>query len=197
MGSLESASTNGSSGALTLLPTAGALIGPPTKELWVVYKLMPLAGILSIPLSLGGNIVPTEVHDYELNSSALSYGGMVATNNEEMEDEMEDTRPALSGAQAFAAKVDARSQDMRGGTRYVRVWYGIALQLFWLGVLLGACWFTRSGSILVWWCKVRNAEGPQLDSPFLVVILMVLTELGLDVLLVSHGRMRIVARKFC
>ena len=155
-GPLVNAETSGSSGALTLLPTAGALIGAPTKELWVVYKLMPLAGILSMLLSLGGNIVPTEANDYELNSSAFSYGGMIATSNKEQEvDEMED-RPALSGAQAFAAKVDVRSQDMRGGTKYVRVWYGIVLQILWLGVLLGACWFTQSGSILVWWCKVRG-----------------------------------------
>lgn len=156
VGPLANASTNGSSGALTLLPTAGALIGSPTKELWVVYKLMPLAGILSMLLSLGGNIVPTEATDYELNSSALSYGGMIATSNEDDEDETEAIRPPLSNAQAFAAEVDARSQDMKGGTKYVRVWYGVILQLFWLAVLLGACWFTQSGSILVWWCKVRS-----------------------------------------
>jgi len=156
VGSLENASTNGSSGALTLLPTAGALIGSPTKELWVVFKLMPLAGILSMLLSLGGNIAPTEANDYELNS-ALSYGGMIATSKEDDEDGTEDTRPALSNAQAFAAQVDARSQDMKGGTKFVRVWYGVILQLFWLAVLLSACWFTQSGSILVWWCKVRSS----------------------------------------
>ena len=42
---VQIASTQASSGALTLLPTAGALIGAPSKELWVVYKLMPVAGV--------------------------------------------------------------------------------------------------------------------------------------------------------
>ena len=155
IGPLTASETSGSSGALTLLPTAGALIGAPTKELWVVYKLMPIAGVLSMLLSLGGNIVPTEASDYELNSSAFSYGGMIATHTEEQEvEEMEENHSLSSGAQAFAAKVEARSRDMRGGTRYIRVWYGIIMQCMWLGVLLGTCWFTQSGSIIVWWCKV-------------------------------------------
>ena len=155
VGPLTQSETSGSSGALTLLPTAGALIGAPTKELWVVYKLMPIAGVLSMLLSLGGNIVPTEARDYELSSSTFSYGGMIATHTEEQEvEDMEEHHSSSSGAQAFAAKVEARSRDMRGGTRYIRVWYGIVMQCLWLGVLLSTCWFTQSGSIIVWWCKV-------------------------------------------
>ena len=166
IGVLQSASASASAGALTLLPTAGALIGSPTKELWVVYKLMPIAGILSMLLALGGNIVPTESHDYELNPSAFSYGGMIATSNDDDNYDIEDTRPALSGPQAFAAKVDARSRDMRNGTRYARVWYGMAIQLFWVGVLLTACWLTQSGSVLVWWCKVCRLEGSGFFSDY-------------------------------
>ena len=155
VGPLTQSETSGSSGALTLLPTAGALIGAPTKELWVVYKLMPIAGVLSMLLSLGGNIVPTEARDYELSSSTFSYGGMIATHTDEREvEEMEEHHSSSSGAQAFAAKVEARSRNMRGGTRYIRVWYGIVMQCMWLGVLLSTCWFTQSGSIIVWWCKV-------------------------------------------
>ncbi|KAL8803704.1 MAG: hypothetical protein Q9182_003036 [Xanthomendoza sp. 2 TL-2023] len=128
-GSLAGATNSAASGALTLLPTAGALIGSPTKELWVVYKLMPIAGILSMLLSLGGNIVPSNARDYELNPATFSYGGMIATQqaDEEAAEESEDRRAALHGPQAFAVKVKARSQDPRGGTRYVRVWYGILL----------------------------------------------------------------------
>lgn len=155
-GSLAGATTSAASGALTLLPTAGALIGSPTKELWVVYKLMPLAGILSMLLSLGGSIVPSNASDYELNPATFSYGGMIATQHEEQEaEEIEDRRSGQQGAHSFAAKVKARSQDRRGGTRYIRVWCGIILQCLLIGVLVGACGFTQSGSILVWWCKVR------------------------------------------
>ena len=58
VGAAYEASSNGSTALLTLLPTAGALIGAPTKELWVLWNLVPIAGIFSIALSLGGNIVP-------------------------------------------------------------------------------------------------------------------------------------------
>lgn len=154
-GPLTVADDNASSGALTLLPTAGALIGAPTKELWVVYKLMPIAGVLSMLLSLGGNIVPTDARDYELNTSAFSYGGMIATHNEEELEDREDRHQSdESEAKLFATTVKQRSKDMRGGTKYIRVWYGIALQCIWLAVLLATCWFTQSGSIIVWWCKV-------------------------------------------
>lgn len=154
-GPLTIADDSASSGALTLLPTAGALIGTPTKELWVVYKLMPIAGVLSMLLSLGGNIVPTDARDYELNASAFSYGGMIATDNEEeLEDREDRQQSSESEAKLFAARVEQRSKDVRGGTKYVRVWYGIVLQCLWLAVLLATCWFTQSGSIIVWWCKV-------------------------------------------
>lgn len=168
-GSLTEAGASGASGALTLLPTAGALIGTPTRELWVVYKLMPIAGVLSMLLSLGGNIVPTEASDYELNTSAFSYGGMIATHNSEEDEDKED--PSLAGqseAQLFAAKVEKRSRNMVGGTKYIRVWYGIALQLLWLGVLLATCWFTQSGSIIVWWCKVYIYASTQSISLFTI-----------------------------
>jgi hypothetical protein len=51
------ARASGSTTLLTLLLTAGALIDTPAKELWVLYKLVPLSGILSSALSLGGSIV--------------------------------------------------------------------------------------------------------------------------------------------
>ena len=117
---------------------------------------MPVAGILSMLLSLGGSIVPSNASDYELNPATFSYGGMIATQHEEQEaEEIEDRRSGQQGAHSFAAKVKAKSQDRRGGTRYIRVWCGIILQCLLIGVLLGACGFTQFGSILVWWCKVR------------------------------------------
>lgn len=57
LGAAYQAGASGATTLLTLLPTAGALIGTPTRELWILYKLMPLAGIASMVLSLGGNIV--------------------------------------------------------------------------------------------------------------------------------------------
>lgn len=188
IGPLEMASTQGSSGALTLLPTAGALIGAPTKELWLVYKLMPIAGVLSMMLSLGGNIVPTEASHYEIKAPRFSYGGWVATCSKEDDlDECEDSPKADdSDPKAFAGMVERRAKDPRGGQRFARVWYGVLLQLFWIAVIMTACWFAGSGSILVWWCKV----GGMLCSILLDLFgarLTSLQGLGLDVALVRHG----------
>lgn len=74
VGAAYQAGSSGATTLLTLLPTAGALIGTPAKELWVLYKLVPLAGVLSMMLSLGGNIVPTQVNEYERVDS-FSYQG--------------------------------------------------------------------------------------------------------------------------
>lgn len=155
---LEMASATGSSGALTLLPTAGALIGAPSKELWVVYKLMPVAGVLSMMLSLGGNIVPTEASGYQMKAPRFSYGGLVASRSKENDAEEPDDFQTTDepDSQVFANMVERRAKDPRGGQRFVRVWYGIILQLCWIGVVMTACWFAGSGSILVWWCKVSE-----------------------------------------
>ena len=162
IGPVDQASTNASSGALTLLPTAGALIGAPTTELWLLYKLVPIAGVLSMMLSLGGNIVPTEASSYkkklqEEEVPRFSYMGLVRTRSNEAK--IEEPEKAVdqdeSDSQGFANMVERRANDLRGGQRFMRVWIGIALQLFWIAVVMVACWFIGSGSILFWWCKVR------------------------------------------
>ncbi|KAL9005233.1 MAG: hypothetical protein Q9188_001993 [Gyalolechia gomerana] len=56
-------------------------------------------------------------------------------------------------SQVFADMVERRAKDPRGGQRFARIWYGIVLQLFWIAVVMTACWFAGSGSIFVWWCK--------------------------------------------
>ena len=157
IGPLEQASTNASSGALTLLPTAGALIGAPTQELWMLYKLVPIAGVLSMMLSLGGNIVPTEASSYKKKVPRFSYMGLVRTrsNEAEIEEPEEVVDQDESDSQVFANMVERRARDFRGGQRFMRVWIGIALQLFWIAVVMVACWFIGSGSILFWWCKVH------------------------------------------
>ncbi|KAJ8108579.1 hypothetical protein ONZ43_g6382 [Nemania bipapillata] len=77
VGDLNNAEYNGAAGAMSLLPTAGALLGAPTREMWIVYKLVPIAGILSMFLSLGGSITPSNVGDYE--DEPFSFGGFIPT----------------------------------------------------------------------------------------------------------------------
>lgn len=185
---LDMASATGSSGALTLLPTAGALIGAPSKELWVVYKLMPVAGVLSMMLSLGGNIVPTEASGYQMKAPRFSYGGLVASRSNENDAEEPDDLQTTDepDSQVFANMVERRAKDPRGGQRFVRVWYGIILQLCWIGVVMTACWFAGSGSILVWWCKVSEKIRDACHDRF-YHSLTYATGLGLDVALVPHA----------
>jgi hypothetical protein len=159
VGPVLSSETAGAAGALSLLPTAGALIGAPANELWVLYKLMPVAGVLSMMLSLGGNIVPTKSSEYEVNAEKFSYGGYVASSkededgNETFEEGPEDHSVGNS-AQTFAARVERRSRKNVMGRRGARIALGISLQLFWLGILLFACYLTAAGGVVSWACKV-------------------------------------------
>ena len=199
VGPLLAAELNGAAGALSLLPTAGALIGAPAKELWVLYKLMPLAGVLSMLLSLGGNIVPTQTSDYKLKTSAFSYDGFIATSHAgEGKDEADDLKDlSCSDAKKFAKRVERRANKPRGEMREMKrlaVGFGIGLQLFWLVVLLAACWFLQSGSVVAWWCQVSANSQPYVSTagPILILSLYSLTKssnlgMGLGALLVSNG----------
>ncbi|KAI1744682.1 hypothetical protein F4680DRAFT_468605 [Xylaria scruposa] len=151
IGPIAQASSSGSSGALTFLPTAGALIGAPAKELWILYKLIPFAGILSMLLSLGGNIVPNSSTDYERDN--YKYDGIIGSTGN-MQDG-ETTLLSVKGMdpQTFAAVVKARAENPLGGSKWTVAAVGIASQLFWIGVIIFACWFTESGAVLDWWCQ--------------------------------------------
>ena len=155
IGPIAAYEANGASGALSLLPTAGALIGAPAKELWSLYKLQPAAGVLSMFLSLGGNIVPQSSSDYEIKASSFQYGGFIATSsNEDMKQDDDDMYdPNGSEVQQFAARVERRGREVRGSRKGMAIVFGMILQCFWLAVLLAACWFTEEGSVVIWWCK--------------------------------------------
>lgn len=150
IGPIASTSGNGSSGALTLLPTAGALIGAPAKELWILYKLVPLAGILSMFLSLGGNILPNASGDYEGETNR--YDGIIGNNMDEEEARLLSVKN-LSAVQ-FAEVVSARAQNPLGGSNTLTVSFGMLCQLGWIAIIVFACWFTEQGAIVAWWCKV-------------------------------------------
>jgi hypothetical protein len=158
VGAAYQASASGATTLLTLLPTAGALIGAPAKELWVLYKLMPLAGVLSMVLSLGGNIVPMEVNQYERIDS-FSYAGMIGSLPEDQPTVPTDesSEKGLTEAQKFGREVHDRAMNYEGSNKSGVITAGILLQLFWLACILSACGFIQMGGILVWWCTVSFA----------------------------------------
>ncbi|KAM7214267.1 hypothetical protein V8F06_010384 [Rhypophila decipiens] len=151
LGPITAASGGGSSGALTLLPTAGALIGTPAKELWILYKLVPIAGVLSMLLSLGGNIVPNTTDEYE--HDGYNYGGLIGTADG-VNDELSH-RLSLKNVNAdtFAEVVRARAENKLGSSKRSVTAIGIMAQLFWISMVIFACWFTETGAVVVWWCQ--------------------------------------------
>ena len=167
LGTLNAAQYQGASGALTLLPTAGALIGSPATELWDVYMLMPIAGVLSMFLSLGGSLIPTQAGDYDQKHPCHS--GLIPTTIDEerrilLEERLEETLSLHSSidhpnsAAAFANRVLKRAQDTSGGGRYLTVWYAIAVQTILIAVIIIALYYGEIGGVVSWLCTVSIHE---------------------------------------
>ena len=107
---------------------------------------MPLAGVLSMLLSLGGSIVPNQASEYATQTANFPCGGLIATQGEAEREEIDEIND-MPGTEAeeFAATVERRSKDHRSGGKYWSVRFGMIVQCFWLAVLLSACWFTQTG----------------------------------------------------
>ncbi|KAH8886644.1 hypothetical protein GQ53DRAFT_341669 [Thozetella sp. PMI_491] len=151
VGAAYSAGMAGANTILSLIPTASVLIGAPAKELWVLFKLCPLAGILSILLSLGGNIVPMEVNDYE-NIDKFQYQGMMPSAHDHVDDSG-DAGEGKTEAELFANQVLQRARSHTGGRPISSIVLGMLFQCCAIAAILVACWFLESGAILVWWCE--------------------------------------------
>jgi hypothetical protein len=159
---ISAAEYNGAAGALALLPTVGALLGAPTREMWIVYKLVPIAGILTMFLSLGATITPSDVGEYE-SGKAFSYGGLMPTVRTEAapttHDDVSDVESfeQMSEAKKFARIVKLRAADDSGGdVQHIKVWAGIGFQCLFIAILLIALWYAQRGAVVPWWCRVSD-----------------------------------------
>ena len=116
---------------------------------------------------------------------------MISTHTDEQEAaEMEEHHPSSFGAQAFAAKIDARLRDMRDGTKYIRVWYGIIMQCLWLGVL--------PGTVLVHSIRLDHSlvvQGTPRPTYLLKHLMTLVVVLVVDILLVPHAGILLNTRK--
>ncbi|KAK7421205.1 hypothetical protein QQX98_002335 [Neonectria punicea] len=168
VGQLNNAEYNGAAGALSLLPTAGALLGAPTREMWIVYKLVPIAGIFSMFLSLGGSITPSNVGDYD-PSEPFSYSGFMPTTRVKANPKSTPAAPASQNehesgsppktelqrqAKLFAAEVNDRASDDGGGNIFLGVAVAMALQFCLIVALLIPMWYAQKGAVVTWWCRV-------------------------------------------
>ncbi|ORY03235.1 hypothetical protein BCR34DRAFT_434838, partial [Clohesyomyces aquaticus] len=157
---ISAAEYNGAAGALALLPTVGALLGAPTREMWIVFKLVPVAGILAMFLSLGATITPSDVGEYE-SGKAFSYGGLMPTVRAEAapdandNDSDVDSFQNMSDARRFANEVNTRAADDSGGdVQHIKVWAGVGLQCILIAIMLIALWYAQRGAVVPWWCRV-------------------------------------------
>lgn len=157
---VNAAEYNGAAGALSLLPTAGALIGAPTKELWVVTKLMPIAGIFSMLLSLGGSMVPSSASEYN-PSDTYTYEGMMSTaavinkhvNVTELE--VQTGLVAAEPTNALRDEIIHRAGSFsEGGGSYMNVWLGLGFQMTLIAALILTLWYAQLGAVIPWWCLV-------------------------------------------
>jgi hypothetical protein len=62
---LREAEYAGAASVLSLLPTIGALFGPPTSEIWRLKSMVPIGGVLAMGLSFGGALMPVRAEDYD------------------------------------------------------------------------------------------------------------------------------------
>lgn len=169
VGQLSASEYNGAAGALSLLPTAGALLGAPTREMWIVYKLVPMAGLLSMFLSLGGSITPSNVGEYD-PAEPFSYGGFMpttrvtaprkrvgnshtsATDFGRLADDMEENE--RTAAQVFAQEVLERAENDSGGGIRFGIFVAMALQFVLVIGILIPMWYAQRGAVVTWWCRV-------------------------------------------
>lgn len=157
VGGAMSANMSSASSLLTIIPAAGVLIGAPAKELWVLYKLCPLGGVLSMLLSLGGNMVPGKTDDYQIDE--FEYDTMMAAPAEEKKSERQEQEEAdakLTEAERFANKVLKRARGTTGTNPARKIYMSMVLQCVWIVVIIIACYLVAKGSIIPWWCEVSR-----------------------------------------
>lgn len=153
---ISAAEYNGAAGGLSLLPTAWALIGAPAKELWVVYKLMPIAGILTMRLSLGGTIMPSQAGDYD-PKTAYDFDGLLVSESvgKEVDVKLDEKDNDKGKAEIFAEKVKERAEDQRGAS-YGKIWVAVVILLGFNIEILVILWYAERGAVIPWWCSVSD-----------------------------------------
>ncbi|KAH7156356.1 hypothetical protein EDB81DRAFT_840495 [Dactylonectria macrodidyma] len=149
--------TNGAARALSLLPTAGALLSAPAREMCIVYRLVSLADLLSVFPSLGGSITPSNVGEYD-PAEPFSYGGFMPTTR------VTAARPrpifipppnSARGNSSFTADTNdpekGQAEDGSGGGIETGIFFAMTLKLVLVIAMLMPMWYAQRGA-LTWRC---------------------------------------------
>lgn len=157
LGAATAASMSSASSLLTIMPTVGVLIGAPAKELWVLYKLFPLGGVISMLLSLGGSFVPSSEEDYKIE--AFEYDTLMAAPVDEKRAksvQISEADANLTEGERFANMVLARAYATTGTNPSVKICLCVLAQCVWIAVILVACYLVSSVAVIHWWCDVSH-----------------------------------------
>lgn len=154
---LRQAEYSGAASVLSLLPTIGALFGPPTGEIWRLKSIVPFGGFLAMTLSFGGTLMPSRVEDYE-NTIAMrntAIGSILSL------------RKNLPGGQKSGQSIDEKLQilgdkireriDQHQSVRLPKTYLFVGLfgMVLLLGMAQAAIAVVEQGSVINWWCSSR------------------------------------------
>lgn len=113
-------------------------------------------------LSMGATITPSDVGEYE-SGKAFSFSGIMpmrrtdAAHGDNEDERDEEGFRELSDSKRFARDVKARANHSLGGDVSLKIWFAIFCQLFFIGVILVAMWYSQRGSVIPWWCRVSRS----------------------------------------
>lgn len=153
---LREAEYAGAASVLSLLPTIGALLGPPTSEIWRLKSIVPFGGVLAMTLSFGGAILPIRVEDYEILSKRNTAIGSVMNLQKILSGSHGGEQPIEEKLQMLGDKVRERL-DQRESVRLPRIplfcgLFGMVLLMF---MAQGAMAVVENGGVINWWCANR------------------------------------------
>ena len=152
---IRAAEYNGAAGTLALLPTVGALLGAPTNEIWRLWTVIPLGGVLTMMLSFGGAILPIKIEDYERD---IAKGNGLIGSIVSFRAPMHGERPM--GTAEKVAKLNERLRKRLGQTLPQPSIHGtLIFGLLGMATLLagahGSMAMVEQGAILPWYCVCR------------------------------------------
>ena len=107
--SVRQAEYSGAASVLSLLPTIGALFGPPTSEIWRLKSIVPFGGYLAMSLSFGGVLMPSHVEDYENTVSMRNTAiGSILSLRRQLPGSQKSGQPMDEKLQLLADKIRER-----------------------------------------------------------------------------------------
>lgn len=152
---LREAEYAGAASVLSLLPTTGALFGPPTSEIWRLKSIVPFGGFLAMTLSFGGALMPVRVEDYEEPVSKQNTAiGSIISLRKQLRGSHKDGRTIDEKLLELGNRVRERidqHESLRLPKTYLFVGLFGMVMLF--AMAQAAMAVVEHGGFINWWCQ--------------------------------------------